>query len=72
MNAGTGCTLICWDKESGTLLGAGAVGVGASEMADLFTVAIELGSTLQDLADMSPAHPTRSELLLEAARQALA
>ena len=72
MNASTGCTLICWDKESGTLLGAGAVGVGASEMADLFTVAIELGSTLQDLADMSPAHPTRSELLLEAARQALA
>ncbi len=66
-----GATMICWDRETGTLLGGGAVGAGAPEMADAFTIAIEMGATLQDLADIVPAHPTRSELLGEAARAAL-
>jgi dihydrolipoamide dehydrogenase len=63
--------MICWDRESGTLLGGGAVGGGAPDMADAFSIAIEMGSTLQDIADVVPAHPTRGELLGEAARAAL-
>ncbi|MDP6602193.1 MAG: FAD-dependent oxidoreductase [Phycisphaerales bacterium] len=66
-----GATMICWDRESGTLLGGGAVGGGAPDMADAFSIAIEMGSTLQDIADVVPAHPTRGELLGEAARAAL-
>ena len=66
-----GCTMLRWDVESGTIIGAGAIGQCATELADAFTMAIELGATLRDLADMVCAHPTRSELLIEAARQAL-
>jgi len=72
MRRAEGRTMICWDTQTGTLLGAGATGAAACELADGFTAAVEMGTTLQDLADMVPAHPTRSELLGEAARQALA
>jgi len=71
LNRAEGRTMICWDRSSGTLIGAGATGAGACELADGFGAALEMGTTLQDLADMVPAHPTRSELLGEAARQAL-
>jgi pyruvate/2-oxoglutarate dehydrogenase complex dihydrolipoamide dehydrogenase (E3) component len=50
----------------------GATGERACGMADGFTTALRMGATPQDLADMVPAHPTRSELLGEAARQAMA
>ncbi len=71
MKAG-GMTALYWDPDTGTVLGAGAVGRSATEHADLFTLSIELGATIQDLADVASAHPTRSELLIEAARQAIA
>ena len=67
-----GQTLLRWEKSSGLITGAGAVGADAAELADGLTTAIELGATLQDLADIVCAHPTRSELLYEAARQAIA
>jgi len=71
MGEDKGCTMIAWDQNTGTVVGAGAVGHGAAELADTFTLAVELGATLQDLADIVTAHPTRSELLAEAARRAL-
>lgn len=70
--AAQGLTHLRWDRAHGTILGAGAVGRGAAEFATAATLVVELGATLQDLADMVPAHPTCSELLLEAAQQALA
>ena len=70
--AGLGRTMLAWDPESGIVKGAGAVGEGATEMAEAFTLAIELAATLEDLAACVPSHPTRAELLGEAARQAIA
>ena len=70
--AATGRTLLAWDADSGIIMGAGAVGEGATELAEAFTLAIELAATLEDLAACVPAHPTRAELLGEAARSALA
>ncbi len=70
--ATTGRTLLAWDGETGILHGAGAVGEGATEQAEAFTLAVELAATLEDLAACVPAHPTRAELLGEAARAALA
>jgi dihydrolipoamide dehydrogenase len=67
----SGLTVLHWDPSTGTVLGAGAVGPCATELADFCTLAVELGATIQDLADMAGAHPTRSELFIEAARQAL-
>jgi len=72
MGSEAGRTLLKWHGPSGTVVGGGATGAGACELADAFTVAIELGATVQDLADVVASHPTRSELLFEAARQALA
>jgi dihydrolipoamide dehydrogenase len=72
MDRAEGRTMICWDTQSGVLAGIGATGEGACGLADGFTTTLEMGTTLQDLADMVPAHPTRSELLGDAARQALA
>ena len=69
--ASAGRTLLAWDAESGTVLGAGAVGEGATEQAEAFTLAIELGATLEDLAACVPGHPTRAELLGVAAQKAL-
>lgn len=69
--AGSGRTMLAWDPESGIVKGAGAVGEGATEMAESFMLAIELAATLEDLAACVPAHPTRAELLGEAARQAI-
>ena len=69
--AAQGLTHLRWDRTHGTIIGAGAVGRGAAEFATAATIVVELGATLQDLADMVPAHPTCSELLLEAAQQAL-
>ena len=66
-----GRTMICWERDTTLLVGAGACGAGACDLADAFAIAIEMGATLQDLADIVPAHPTRTELLGEAARKAL-
>lgn len=71
MGAPDGLTLIRWDRSSSTILGVGAVGRGAAEFATAATIAVEMGVTLQDLADMVPAHPTRGELIHEAAIQAM-
>jgi len=69
--AGSGRTVLAWDADSGIVKGAGAVGAGSPELAEAFTLAIELAATLEDLAACVPSHPTRAELLGEAARQAI-
>lgn len=53
------------------IVGIQAVGVGVSEMSATFSLAIEMGATLQDIAATVHAHPTQSEGLQEAALRAL-
>lgn len=53
------------------LLGLQAVGPAISELSSTFSLALEMGARLDDLAATIHAHPTRSEAVPEAAMQAL-
>jgi dihydrolipoamide dehydrogenase len=66
-----GITLLGYEKESQAITGVGFVGAGATEMIAEGVLALEMGATLYDLATSIRPHPTRSELLSEAARSAL-
>ena len=59
------------DKRYGEVLGAHFIGSNASEMAGQAILAIQMEATLEDLARASFPHPTLSESLSEAARNAL-
>jgi dihydrolipoamide dehydrogenase len=48
-----------------------AVGAGVSELSSTFSLAIEMGARLEDIAGTIHAHPTRSEALQEASMKAL-
>ena len=58
--------LIC-DRDDERVLGAGIVGVCASELIAEATLAVELGATAEDLMHTIHAHPTLSEAMPEAA-----
>jgi dihydrolipoyl dehydrogenase len=53
------------------LLGVQAVGAGISELSAVFSLAIEMGARLEDVAGTIFAHPTLSEGMLEAALKTL-
>ena len=53
------------------LLGIQAVGNGISEMSAAFSLALEMGARLEDVAATIHAHPTQSEGLLESVHVAL-
>jgi dihydrolipoamide dehydrogenase len=53
------------------LLGIQGVGVGISELSAAFSLAIEMGAQLEDVAGTVFAHPTLSEGMLEAALKTL-
>ncbi len=58
-------------KEDHAVIGIQAVGVGVSELSAAFSLAIEMGATLEDIAATVHAHPTQSEGFQEAALRAL-
>jgi dihydrolipoamide dehydrogenase len=66
-----GVTLLGYEKESQAITGVGIVGASATEMISEGVLALEMGATLYDLATTIRPHPTRSEMLSEAARAAL-
>jgi len=53
------------------VLGIQAVGGGVSELSASFSLALEMGARLEDVAGTIHAHPTQSEAVLEAALDAL-
>jgi dihydrolipoamide dehydrogenase len=53
------------------LLGVQGVGVGISELSAAFSLAVEMGARLEDVAGTIFAHPTLSEGMLEAALKTL-
>ncbi|MBW6421459.1 dihydrolipoyl dehydrogenase [Rhizobium sp. XQZ8] len=53
------------------VLGIQAVGAGVSELSAAFTLAVEMGARLEDIAGTIHAHPTQSEGFAEAAMKAL-
>ncbi|GGH53358.1 dihydrolipoyl dehydrogenase [Frigidibacter albus] len=59
------------DGDGREILGIQAVGSGVSELAGEFSLALEMGATLADIAATIHAHPTRGEVLHEASLRAL-
>ena len=57
--------------DTNLVLGLQAVGAGVSELSGAFSLALEMGARLEDIAGTIHAHPTRSEGLQEAALKAL-
>lgn len=66
-----GVALVVANKEDGALLGATFVGPRAGDLVGQAALAIEMGATLTDLAEILYAHPGLSETLLESAENAL-
>ncbi len=57
--------------DNHVVLGIHAVGSGVSELSSAFSLAIEMGARLEDVAGTIHAHPTTSEAFYEAALKAL-
>jgi len=67
MGRSDGLTKLLCDPDSGRVLGAGMVGVGAGELIAEAVLAITAGLTASQVAAAIHAHPTLSETLSEAA-----
>ena len=65
--AGEGFAEVYAEEGSGALLGAAFVGEHASDLIGEMVLALEMGATLEDLADVIHPHPTFSEAWGEAA-----
>ena len=59
------------EKQYGEILGVHFIGTSASEMAGQAVLAIQMEMTVDELTKTSFPHPTLSESLAEAARDAL-
>ncbi|MBE1282964.1 MAG: dihydrolipoyl dehydrogenase [Rhodobacteraceae bacterium] len=66
-----GFVRIVSDPDSERVLGIQAVGVGVSELAGEFALALEMAATLTDIADTIHAHPTLGETVQEVALMGL-
>jgi dihydrolipoamide dehydrogenase len=62
-----GVTKIIGDPETGRVLGVGICGAGAGELIAEAVLAIEMGATVEDIAETIHPHPTLSETVMEAA-----
>ncbi len=71
MNESEGFVRLVGDGETGTLLGAQVVAPEASELIAEIGLAIELGATIEEVADTIHTHPTLSEATMEAAENAM-
>ncbi len=66
-----GFAKIIAEKSSGTILGVGIVGPESSNLISEAALAIEMGATLEDIGLTVHVHPTLSEVIMEAAENAL-
>lgn len=71
LNATDGFVKVVADAESGLVLGAQIAGAEASNMIAELGLAIEMGTTLEDLAMTIHSHPTLGEIVMESAEVAL-
>lgn len=67
LGAGVGFLRLVVHREGHVILGVQAVGQQVAELAHGFTVALEMGACLEDIAVMALAHPTIGESFGEAA-----
>ena len=70
INSPDGFAKIVADEKTGKILGCHIVSACATEMIGEVTLAITKGMTLDDVADVIHAHPTVSEIIMEAEHDA--
>jgi dihydrolipoamide dehydrogenase len=66
-----GFVRIVFARDDGRVLGVQAVGARVIELSGEFTLALEMGAVLEDIAGVIHAHPTLGEAFLESALKAL-
>ncbi len=66
INSPDGFAKIVADAETGRILGAHIVSANATEMIGEVTLAVAKGMTIEDVDDVIHAHPTVSEIIMEA------
>jgi dihydrolipoamide dehydrogenase len=66
----TGFCKVIAEAESGRILGVHIIGAHAADLIHEAALAIKLGATVSQVADMIHAHPTLAEGLMEAAEDA--
>ena len=66
---GQGFLQLYYDEEDLSILGATAIGPHAADVLSSVLVAMKLGGTLDDLAQLYAAYPSLSELVFSAARE---
>lgn len=66
-----GMAKLIWDTKTGELLGAGICGYEASNLITELALAIEMGADVADVALTIHPHPTLSEIIGEAAKEAI-
>jgi dihydrolipoamide dehydrogenase len=71
LETGTGFIRMVARADNHLLLGVQGAGAGIAELSATFSVAIEMGARLEDIAATVFAHPTLSEGILEAALKTL-
>ncbi|WP_262695405.1 dihydrolipoyl dehydrogenase [Kordiimonas aquimaris] len=71
MEAESGFVRVVARADNDLVLGIQAVGKGVAELSAAFSLALEMGACLQDIAGTIHAHPTQSEGFQEAALKAL-
>lgn len=67
LNRSDGVTKLIAEPESGRVLGVGIVGPGAGELIAEGVLAIEMGTTAEDMGLSIHPHPTLSETIMESA-----
>ncbi|GMU94238.1 MAG: dihydrolipoyl dehydrogenase [Candidatus Hydrogenedentota bacterium] len=67
LNRSDGVTKLITEPESGRVLGVGIVGPGAGELIAEGVLAIEMGTTAEDMGLSIHPHPTLSETIMESA-----
>ncbi|HAG98372.1 MAG TPA: dihydrolipoyl dehydrogenase [Ktedonobacter sp.] len=71
LGSDNGIMQVVANADDGVLLGATIVGLRAGDLIGQAALAIEMGATLTDLAEILYAHPGLSEMLLEGVESAL-
>lgn len=71
LGADSGTAMMVANAEDGAVLGATFVGPRVGDLVGQAALAIEMGATLTDLAEIVYAHPGLSEIVLESAENAL-
>ena len=71
LQADAGFVRVVARKDNALVVGIQAVGKNISEFASAFSLALEMGACLEDIASTIHAHPTQGEGIQEAAMMAL-